>query len=107
MIPRLTGDQIKAMPTTDLGESNMIYATSPATGTLTGKNVNLGAKGFFYWDGSVWQKFTGGGVSSGWLLTGNAGTDPAVNFIGTTDDNDIIIKLTIKIQKRFHFSFQE
>ncbi len=80
------------MPTTDLGESNMIYATSPATGTLTGKNVNLGAKGFFYWDGSVWQKFTGGGVSSGWLLTGNAGTDPAVNFIGTTDDNDIIIK---------------
>ncbi|MBA4155293.1 tail fiber domain-containing protein [Flavobacterium sp.] len=27
-----------------------------------------------------------------WLLNGNAGTNPAINFIGTTDDNDIVFK---------------
>lgn len=34
---------------------------------------------------------TTGGVS-GWSLTGNAGTDTSVNFFGTTDNRDIIIK---------------
>ena len=29
---------------------------------------------------------TGGGGGTGWGLTGNAGTDPSVNFLGTTDD---------------------
>ena len=31
-------------------------------------------------------------ASSGWGLTGNAGTTPATNFIGTTDNNDIVFK---------------
>jgi hypothetical protein len=29
---------------------------------------------------------------SSWLLTGNAGTDPATNFLGTTDGEDLIIQ---------------
>ena len=33
----------------------------------------------------TWQAPAGGG-GSGWGLTGNAGTDPTVNFIGTTDN---------------------
>ncbi|RZK93284.1 MAG: collagen-like protein [Pedobacter sp.] len=28
-------------------------------------------------------------TSNSWLLTGNAGTDPATNFLGTTDDKDL------------------
>ena len=35
----------------------------------------------------TWQAPEGGG--SGWGLTGNAGTDPSVNFIGTTDDKGL------------------
>lgn len=34
---------------------------------------------------------TGGG-GSGWGLTGNAGTDYTVNFIGTTDDEPLVLK---------------
>ncbi len=34
----------------------------------------------------------GGGVTSGWSLTGNAGTTPGTNFIGTTDAQDLVIK---------------
>jgi hypothetical protein len=36
--------------------------------------------------------WSAGGGGGGWSLTGNAGTDPATNFIGTTDDVDLIIK---------------
>lgn len=32
------------------------------------------------------------GSSNGWGIAGNAGSNPATNFIGTSDDNDIIIK---------------
>ncbi len=32
------------------------------------------------------------GGSEGWGLTGNGGTNSAVNFIGTTDDKDVIFK---------------
>jgi len=35
----------------------------------------------------------GGGGGSGWALTGNAGTDTTVNFIGTTDDNQMRFKI--------------
>jgi len=35
---------------------------------------------------------TGGGGSSGWALTGNASTDPAANFIGTTDTKPLSIR---------------
>lgn len=35
---------------------------------------------------------SGGGGGSGWSLTGNAGTNPATNFIGTTDSTDLVIK---------------
>ncbi len=40
---------------------------------------------------ATWQAPMGGG-GSGWSLTGNAGTNPTTNFIGTTDDVDFIFK---------------
>jgi hypothetical protein len=33
-----------------------------------------------------------GSVSSGWSLNGNSGTDQSTNFIGTTDDSDIVFR---------------
>lgn len=39
---------------------------------------------------AVWQ--AGGGGSGFWSLTGNSGTDPFANFIGTTDNNDLILR---------------
>lgn len=36
----------------------------------------------------TWQSLN----SSSWLTTGNSGTVPATNFIGTTDDQDIVFK---------------
>lgn len=31
-------------------------------------------------------------ISNNWGLTGNAGTNSTINFIGTTDDNDVVFK---------------
>jgi trimeric autotransporter adhesin len=68
-------------PTLDQ-DGMMVYLT-----TLSGTNE----PGFYYWDNtnSVWK---GIGSNKGWSLTGNAGTDATVNYIGTTDDTDVIFK---------------
>ncbi len=50
---------------------------------------------FTYDDGSTFttSDLTGpAGSQDAWSLTGNAGTDPTTNFIGTTDAQDVIIK---------------
>ena len=41
-----------------------------------------------YWDGSTWTPYV-----SSWLLTGNSGTTPSTNFLGTTDNNGIAFKV--------------
>lgn len=33
-----------------------------------------------------------GGATTAWSLTGNSGTTPGTNFIGTTDNNDVVFK---------------
>ncbi|HTB99316.1 MAG TPA: Ig domain-containing protein [Ferruginibacter sp.] len=43
----------------------------------------------FYYNGSSW---VGLASSSGWGLTGNSGTNPSANFIGTTDYQDVVFK---------------
>jgi hypothetical protein len=35
---------------------------------------------------------TGSGGGNAWLLLGNAGTTPGTNFMGTTDDKDVVFK---------------
>jgi len=53
-------------------ESLLVYNTNATTGP-----------GFFYWDSSQW---VGLNNSDDWKETGNAGTTPATNFVGTTDN---------------------
>jgi len=47
--------------------------------------------GFYYWDGAQWVMLTTG-ESSDWTILGNTGTNPATNFIGTTDAQDFVIR---------------
>ena len=60
--PRLTGDQIKAADTqyTSAQTGAIVYATA-AVGTSTTKTANITDAGYYYFDGSVWQKMTGSG----------------------------------------------
>lgn len=45
--------------------------------------------GYYYWNGTTWVSVSG---ATAWQLTGNAGTNPASNFIGTTDNEDVVFK---------------
>jgi trimeric autotransporter adhesin len=77
---------ISATPVTSLLVYNTTASTLPST---------IFQIGFYYWEGSNWIKLNTGATSSaatGWGLTGNSGTNPNINFIGTLDDNDIVFK---------------
>lgn len=62
---------------------------SPATGLLIYQTNST--PGFYYYSGTAWTAVTP--KSKGWSLTGNAGTNPATNFIGTTDAQPLMFKV--------------
>jgi hypothetical protein len=79
------------------GTDDATTVSGPATSLLVYNTATAGTgatavtPGFYYWDGSQWVRLLGGGEA--WLLTGNAGTDPAVNFLGTTDAQPLCIRV--------------
>ena len=66
-----------------------ITIASPATGLLV---FDTDTQSFWFYNGSAWTNLSAGG-SSGWALSGNNGTNPSTNFIGTTDDQPILFKV--------------
>lgn len=76
----------KATPTAPLDVNGNIKTTGfiLSTGAATGKIlVSNDANGT-----ASWQSFAG----SGWSLSGNTGINPSTTFIGTTDNQPVIIK---------------
>ena len=70
---------------------------SPATGLLIYNTASSGTgntevlPGFYYWDGIRWVAM-GGTNGRDWSLDGNAGTNDAINFLGTTDATGLIFR---------------
>lgn len=58
VIPTITGNQLKnkdgAYGASQTGA--IVYVTAAATSPFTGKTENITSAGFYYYDGSVWQK---------------------------------------------------
>jgi trimeric autotransporter adhesin len=42
---------------------------------------------------ALYSEKSGTSSGSGWLLTGNSGTNPASNFLGTTDNNPLLFRV--------------
>lgn len=79
LIPRMTKNQRDAIATSATGL--LIYQTNSTPG-------------FYYYNGSAWKPVaSSGSTSGGWSLTGNSGTNPSTNFIGTTDAHPLVIKV--------------
>jgi hypothetical protein len=76
LIPRMTKNQRDAI-------------ASPATGLMIYQTNST--PGFYYYDGTQWKALTQ--KSKGWSLTGNSGTDTAINFLGTIDAQPLIFKV--------------
>ncbi|QJP34228.1 tail fiber domain-containing protein [Nonlabens sp. Ci31] len=92
LIPRVAIEDLntQAPITGNMEESLLVYNTDMASG-----------KGFYYWNGMIWQPLTSNNTSNGvdpssfWKTTGNssttAGTNTGEDFLGTLDDQDLVI----------------
>lgn len=87
--PRLSGEEIKGKDAIYLAEQKgtIVYATSASSdaGVAGKKTINIAAEGYYYFDGTIWQKFNSG--------TAAAGTEPwydvTTNTGATTNLQDI------------------
>ena len=84
--PRITLKEINDRTTIENPAVGLlIYNT-----TAAGDNPNAVVPGFYYWNGINWTLLTG--IENVWGTTGNSATDADTNFIGTTDNQDLIFK---------------
>ena len=67
----------------DVAGTGAFYGLRVSSGATSGYVLTSDASG-----NASWQVV----ASSGWGLTGNAGTNPATQFIGTTDNQDLVFK---------------
>jgi trimeric autotransporter adhesin len=56
-----------------------------ATAGVPPNDVN---PGYYYWDGTQWVKIG----ANAWFTRGNNGTNPTTNFLGTIDNQDLVIR---------------
>lgn len=68
---------------------------NPANGLIVYQTDML--SGFYFYDGKDWKSLTEAksiaGTDGDWTLIGNAGTNPATNFIGTTDNQPLMFRV--------------
>ena len=77
------------VPRMNKTERNAI--ATPATGLMVFQNAP-DSVGFYYYNGTSWLWLATASSTAGWLTTGNAGIDPANNFLGTTDANSVRLR---------------
>lgn len=75
------------LPVTAPKVSLLVYNT-----VTSGAGVNEVTPGFYFWNGSIWERLTNGGDNLDWKLEGNSGTNPNNDFLGTSDNVDLTIR---------------
>ena len=75
LIPRMTSAQRTAI-------------ASPVRGLMV---FDISTNSFWFFNGSIWMETLHSNI--GWRLNGNSGTDTAVNFLGTTDNMPLLLKI--------------
>ncbi|MBN2730707.1 MAG: tail fiber domain-containing protein [Bacteroidales bacterium] len=96
LIPRIALTATNsASPVASPATSLLVYNT--ATAGVAPNNV---IPGYYYWDGAQWVRFQSG-TDEDWHLTGNAGTNPATNFLGTTDNQSLVFRTNNTERARF------
>ncbi|MBL0183489.1 MAG: tail fiber domain-containing protein [Chitinophagaceae bacterium] len=68
--------------------TSRLAITTPAMGLIL---YDTTTNSFWYYDAITWKEIAAGNTA--WNLTGNAGTDPSINYLGTTDDQPLRLRL--------------
>jgi hypothetical protein len=87
LIPRVALTATNSNAPIGAGIANSLLVYNTATAGVAPNNVT---PGYYYWDGTSWQRLLNGNTA--WLTTGNAGTNPTNNFIGTTDNQAFVFR---------------
>jgi trimeric autotransporter adhesin len=88
LVPRVSLTSINDVTTVVAPATSLLVFNTNAS-IVSGDGV-----GYYYFNGFVWVKLIDAMpiTNNAWKTTGNAGTTPSINFIGTTDDNDLVFK---------------
>ena len=78
LLPKLTTVQRSAIVSTDLQTGLLLY--------------NTDSNAFQFYNGSGWLAVGSGVANGAWGFAGNSGTNPATNFIGTTDSERLVFR---------------
>lgn len=70
-------------------QAQRIAIASPATSLMVYQTD--APAGFYFYNGSGWSQLSTSEI--GWKLDGNNGTSPAVNFVGTTDNQPLCFRI--------------
>lgn len=88
LIPRVSlTAKNSALPVTSPATSLLVYNIATA-GTVPNNVI----PGFYYWNSTAWVEFSTNANANDWTLLGNAGTSATTNFIGTTDNVNVVFR---------------
>ena len=89
LIPRMSNAQRNAI-------------AAPATGLIIFQtdSVAIEPSTFYYWNSYKWVPW--GLIGTVWWITGNSGTNPTTNYIGTRDSADFVSRTNSKSRLRFY-----
>jgi len=82
LIPRI--DRLRAQSMLNVDPSTLVFIDNVSTGTLAGNAVNIDSTGYYYFDGSVWQKQDSSIYSTDGTLTGNRTVEQNANTLAFT-----------------------
>lgn len=91
----------KGMLIPRMSKAERIAIAAPATGLLVYQNAP-DSTGFYYYNGTVWKWFSNPDSETAWNLNGNGGTNPATNYIGTSDNTDLGFRINGFERMRIH-----
>lgn len=90
LIPRIDLERAQLMTGTEI--STLVYINDLSTGSQSGTTQDVTSPGFYYFDGTKWVAIISTPANNDWKTAGNTGTNPTVNFIGTTDNQNLVFK---------------
>lgn len=91
VIPRI--DRQRAQSMASIPVSTLVYINNISTGTAAGITQDVTSVGFYHFDGTKWVALVTTPSNNDWRTTGNTGTTPATNFIGTSDNQPLVFKV--------------
>ena len=93
LLPRVSLTALNiATPVVNPAGGALVVGTLIWNTATAGVIPNNVVPGMYYWEGTRWISLAGSPGGLDWSLSGNTGTNPATNYVGTTDNVPLILR---------------